>query len=67
MHESMYKILSLDQGLPHPIRLVLLVIGWLIGWLVGNTVFSEVAQRIFLIFCMKVEDYKGRKVTEPDF
>ena len=67
MFESMYKILSLDQGLPHPIRLVLLVIGWLIGWLVGNRVFSKVAQRIFLIFCMKVGDYKGRKVTEPDF
>ena len=35
--------------------------------LVGNAVFSETAQRIFLIFCMKLGDYKGRKVTEPDF
>ena len=40
---------------------------WLVGWLVGNTVFSEKALRIFLIFCMKLGDYKGRKVTEPDF
>ena len=37
------------------------------GWLVGNAVFSETALRIFLIFCMKLGDYKGRKVTEPDF
>ena len=37
------------------------------GWLVGNTVFSETALRIFLIFCMKLRAYKGRKVTEPDF
>ena len=36
-------------------------------WLVGNAVFSETALRIFLIFCMKLGDYKGRKVTEPDF
>ena len=55
-----------------PIRSVLLVIiGWLVGclvdWLVGNAVFSETARRIFLIFCMKLGDYKGRKVTEPDF
>ena len=34
--------------------------------LVGNAVFSETALRIFLIFCMKLGDYKGRKVTEPD-
>ena len=40
---------------------------WLVCWLVGNTVFSETAQRIFLIFCMKLGDYKGRKVTEPNF
>ena len=37
------------------------------NWLVGNAVFSELALRIFLIFCMKLGDYKGRKVTEPDF
>ena len=36
------------------------------NWLVGNTVFSETAQRNFLIFCMKLGDYKDRKVTEPD-
>ena len=36
---------------------------YLVGWLVGNTVFSETALRIFLIFCMKLGDYKGRKVT----
>ena len=47
------------------------LIGWLVAWLlgclVGNEVFSETAQRIFLIFCMKLGDYKGRKATEPDF
>ena len=32
------------------------------NWLVGNAVFSETALRIFLIFCMKLWDYKGRKV-----
>ena len=36
-------------------------------WLVGKTVFSETALRIFLIFCIKLRDYKDRKVTEPDF
>ena len=35
--------------------------------LVGNAVFSKTAWRIFLIFCMKLGDYKGRIVTEPDF
>ena len=35
----------------------------LVGWLVGNAVFSKTALRIFLIFCMKLGDYKGRKVT----
>ena len=53
---------------PGPIKSVLLVItGWLFGWLVGNTVFSETALRVFLIFCMKLGDYKGRKVKKPDF
>ena len=33
------------------------------NWLVGNSVFSETTLRIFLIFCMKLGDYKGRKVT----
>ena len=54
----------LDLSQRRPIRSVLLVI---IGWLVGNAVSSETALRIFLIFCMKLGDYKGRKVTEPDF
>ena len=39
---------------------------WLVGWLVGNAVYSEMALRI-LIFCMKLGDYKGRKVTESNF
>ena len=60
----MRKISLLDRREPGPIRSVWLVI---IGWLVGNAVFSETALRIFLIFCMKLGDYKGRKVTEPDF
>ena len=33
----------------------------------GNAVFSKTALRAFLIFCMKLGDYKGRKVSEPDF
>ena len=37
------------------------------NWLVGNAVFSETVLRISLIFCMKLGDYKGRKVTKPDF
>ena len=40
---------------------------WLVRWLVGDTVFSETVLKIFLIFCMKLGDYKGRKMTEPDF
>ena len=39
------------------------LVGWLVDWLVGNAVFSETAQRIFLTFCMKLGDYKGRRVT----
>ena len=35
----------------------------MVGWLVGKAVFSERALRIFLIFCMKLGDYKCRKVT----
>ena len=58
----------LDLHQPDPIKpVLLLIIGWLVGWLVGNAVFSETAPRIFLIFWMKLGDYKGRKVTEPDF
>ena len=37
------------------------------NWLVGNAVFSETALKIFLIFCMNLGDYKGRKVAETDF
>ena len=40
---------------------------WLVGWLVGNAVFSETVLSNIRIFCMKLGDYKGRKVTEPDF
>ena len=40
---------------------------WLVGWLVGNAFFSETAPRIFLIFCMKLGDYEGKKVIEPHF
>ena len=40
-------IAFLDQRQLGPVRSVLLVI---IGWLVGNTVFSETALKIFLIF-----------------
>ena len=40
---------------------------WLVGWLAGNAVFPETALRIFLIFCMKLGDHKGRKATESDF
>ena len=28
---------------------------------------SETVHWFFLIFCMKLEDHKGTKVTEPDF
>ena len=58
----------LDRRQSGSIRSVLLVIiGWMVGLLVGNAVFSETTLRIFLIFCMKLGDYKGRIVTEPDF
>ena len=46
---------------------ILTLVGWLVGWLVDNAVFSETAQRAFLIFCMTLGYYKGRKVTQPDF
>ena len=39
------------------------LVNWLVGWLVGNAVFSEMALTIFLIFCMKLGDYEGRKVA----
>ena len=40
---------------------------FIFGWLVGNAVFSETALTIFMIFCIKLGGYKGRKVTELDF
>ena len=62
----------LDRRKPGPIKSVLLAIigwlfGWLVGWLVCNAVFSETALRIFLVFCMKLGDHKGRKITQLDF
>ena len=54
----------LDRRQPGAIKSVLWII---IGWLVGNVVLSETALRIFLVFCMKLGDYKGRKVAELDF
>ena len=42
---------------------------WLVGWLVHwQRIFLRNGSKyFFLIFCMKLGDYKGRKVTEPDF
>ena len=66
------RLSFLDRRHRGPVRSVLLVIigglvGWLVGWLVGNSVFSKTVLRAFLVFCMKLGDYKGRKVTELDF
>ena len=47
--------------------MLLVIIGRLVGRLLGNVVFSDMAVKTFLIFCMKLRDYKGRKVGEPDF
>ena len=44
----------MDQRQRGPTRSVLLFV---------KAVFSETALRIFLIFCMKLGDYKGRNVT----
>ena len=63
-HCHLLLIIFLDRRQWGPIKLVLLVI---IGWLVDNAVFSETAVRIFLIFYMKLGDYEGRKVAEPEF
>ena len=54
-----------QSGLTKSVFLV--ITGWLVGWLVGNAAFSETPLRIFLIFCIKLGDYKGRKATELDF
>ena len=62
------SIYFLDRRQRGPIRSALLVIfGWLVGWLDDKSVFLETALSIFLIFCIKLRDYKGRKVTEEDF
>ena len=51
----------LDRRQPGPIKSMLLVIiGWLVGLLFGTVVFSETALKIFLIFCMKLGDYKEK-------
>ena len=55
---------KLNQNAPASARsykIGVVVNNWLIGWLVGNAVSPETAVRIF---CMKLGDYKGRKVTE---
>ena len=39
----------------------------MVGWLVGNAVFLKMTLMIFLLFYMKLGDYKDRKVTEQDF
>ena len=42
------------------------MVAWLVGWLV--TQFSQKRLKgFFLIFFMKLGDYKGKKVTEPNF
>ena len=68
---SCYNLMSfsfLNRCQPDPIKSVLLVMfGWLVGLLVGNAFFSETAGRTFLIFFLKLRDYKGRKVTGSDF
>ena len=43
------------------------LVGWLGGWVFGNAIFSEKALRIFLIFFKTLGDFKGRKVTMPDY
>ena len=56
----------LDRCQRGPIRLVLRAVFLVItGWLGGNAVFSETALRIFLTFCMKLEDYAKRPPNQP--
>ena len=56
----------LDRCQRGPIRLVLRAVFLvIIGWLGGNAVFSETALRIFLTFCMKLEDYAKRPPNQP--
>ena len=61
------RILKLLWGIIGPASVRAYKIG-VVGnnWLVGNAIFSETTLRIFLIFCMKLGDYKARKVTESD-
>ena len=55
----------LEQRQRGPIRSVLLVIiGCLIGW---QRSFPRNGSKDFLIFRMRLGDYKGRKGTDPDF
>ena len=62
------RLSFLDRRHRGPVRSVsLVIIDGLVGWLVGNSVFSKTVLRAFLVFCMKLGDYKGRKVTELDF
>ena len=39
----------------------------MVGWLVSNQFCSKTALTIFLIFCMKVHHYKGKKLTRRFF
>ena len=60
MYESMYKILLLDQHLPGPIRLVLLVIGWLVGWQCsflrnGSKDFSDFLHQVRGLYRWKID------------
>ena len=63
--DKMYSIVG--PALARSYKIGVVDNNWLVGWLVGNALFSEMALRIFLIFYMKLGDYKGRKVTEPNF
>ena len=67
--DSVQKILTtlLDQSQARPYKVRVVGNNCLVGWLVANTVFSETALKIFLIFCIKLGEYKGRKATDLDF
>ena len=50
--------------------MLLVIIGWLVGWLVGCLVMQFSQKRLqgfFWFFCMKLGNYKGSRVIEPDF
>ena len=59
--DKMYSIVG--PALARSYKIGVVDNNWLVGWLVGNALFSEMALRIFLIFCEKLGDYKGKKVT----